>query len=91
MDCTYPVHLTAIMSKVMDGTTLVQEDKAVAKTATTYTATGLTEGKAYSFEVMAVSGTEMSTVQSKSLGHRQPEQAVPLDCIPATTTQREVV
>ena len=47
--------------KIMDGTTLVKEDKAVAKTATTYTATGLTEGKAYSFEVMAVSGTEMST------------------------------
>ncbi|HRK59719.1 MAG TPA: fibronectin type III domain-containing protein [Candidatus Kapabacteria bacterium] len=47
--------------KVMDGTTLVQEDKAVAKTATTYTATGLTEGKAYSFEVMTVSGTEMSS------------------------------
>lgn len=47
--------------KIMDGTTLVKEDKALAKTATTYTATGLTEGKAYSFEVMAVSGTEMST------------------------------
>ena len=47
--------------KIMDGTTLVKEDKAVAKTVTTYTATNLTEGKAYSFEVMAVSGTEMSS------------------------------
>lgn len=47
--------------KIMDGTTLVKEDKTIAKTATTYTATGLTDGKVYTFEVMTVSGTEMSS------------------------------
>lgn len=47
--------------KVMDGTTQVGTTATVPKATTTYTATGLTEGKVYTFEVMAVTGTEMSS------------------------------
>lgn len=47
--------------KVMDGATQVGTTATVPKATTTYTATGLTEGKVYTFEVMTVNGTEMSS------------------------------
>lgn len=57
--------LTGYRITVKDGSTTVKTENA-AKTDSIYTVTGLTDGKMYSFEVVTVAGTEVSTAKSVS-------------------------